>query len=86
MLRHILINTNAAAPVALTNLRAKMEGVDVLPPSRRHLPLEVQSEVVGQEVTRRQSRAVVQSTLADVQADAQIREALQQLEHNNNLT
>lgn len=65
VLLHILINTNTA-PVILTNLRAKMEGVDVLPPSRRHLPLEVQSEVVSQEVTRRQSRAVVQSTLADV--------------------
>lgn len=40
--------------------------MDVLAAGWRHLPLEVQAEVVSQEVTRSQSRAAVQRTLADI--------------------
>lgn len=43
-----------------------MKSMDVLAASWRHLPLEVQAEVVGQEVTRSQPRAAVQRTLTDV--------------------
>lgn len=50
----------------LTNLRAQVEGVDVTPTRWRHLPLEMQREVVGQEVTGSQSGAAVQSALTDV--------------------
>lgn len=43
-----------------------MKSVDVSPACWRHLPLEMQREVVGQEVTGSQARAPVQSTLTDV--------------------
>lgn len=43
-----------------------MKGMDVLPTRWRHLPLEMQSEVVSQEVTGSQSSAAVQSALTDV--------------------
>lgn len=55
-----------------TNLRAQMEGVDVSPSGRRHLPLEMQGEVVGQEVTGGQSRSAVQGALTNVEADCKI--------------
>lgn len=49
-----------------------MKGVDVTSARRRHLPLEVQGEVIGQEVTRGQSGAAVQGALANIQANHKI--------------
>ena len=60
-----------------TNLGAQMESVDVLSSRGRHLPLKVQGEIVRQEVTGRQAGAAVQSVLTNLQADHEIREALE---------
>ena len=60
-----------------TDLGAQVQGVDVASSRRRHLPLEVQSEEVGQEVTCRQTGAEVQSSLAHIQTQRRVREALQ---------
>lgn len=54
-----------------------MKGMDVPSACWRHLPLKMQGEVVGQEVTGSQSGAAVKSTLTNVQADEEIREALE---------
>lgn len=54
-----------------------MEGVDVSSTRRRHLSLEMQGEVVGQEMTGSQPRATVQSALTNVQANHEIWEALE---------
>ena len=52
-----------------------MKSVDVPSTCRGHLPLEMQSQVVCQEVTGSQSWAAVQSTFTHIQADHEIREA-----------
>lgn len=56
-----------------------MKGMNVSPTRRRHLPLEMQSKVVRQEVTGSQSGAAVQSTFANVQTNHKIGEALKEL-------
>lgn len=43
-----------------------MESVDVLAACWRHLPLEVQAQVVSQEVAGSQPRAPVQRTLTHI--------------------
>lgn len=58
-----------------TNLRAQMKGVDVPTTGRRHVSMEVKGEVVSQEVTSSQSGTSIQSVLADVKADSNIRDA-----------
>lgn len=56
-----------------------MKGMDVLLTLWRHLPLEMESKVVGQEVTSSQSRSAVQCTLTNIQADSGILKVLKQL-------
>lgn len=53
-----------------------MKGVNMSPALRRHLPLEMQGEVVGQEVTGSQSGTLVQRAFTNVQADIKVREVL----------
>lgn len=57
---------NSAPFDTFTNLRSKMKSMDVTPACWRHLPLEMQGEVVSQEVTGSQARATVQGALTNV--------------------
>lgn len=57
---------NSAPFFTSTDLGSKMKSVDVLPACWRHLPLEVQAQVVSQEVAGSQPRAPVQRTLTDI--------------------